>query len=139
MAKRQKVFGLPIGRRRRSPVPRMVAGGAALAAVPALVVPAVNRVGRTINKGHQLVGQATDVMDTASSLKQAVSEKKSTFGKVRAVISEMKKMGDSGGGGTPKLSHLIEQHTDVAVPRHVAYDQWTQFQTSGHLGSSPVL
>jgi hypothetical protein len=131
MAKRQKILGLPIGRRRRSRVPKMVAGGAALAAVPALVVPAVSKAGRTLSRGRQIANQATDIMDTATSMKQAVSGRRSTLGKVGAVISEVRKMGpdDGGGGRGTKLSHLIEQHTDVAVPRHVAYDQWTQFET----------
>jgi hypothetical protein len=132
VAKRQTVLGLPIGRKkkRRLPVPKMVAGGAALAAGSAVVVPTVAKVGQTINKGRKMANQATDIMDTATSVKQAVSSKKSTFGKVGAVISEMRKMGgDGGGGGRTKLSHLIEQNTNVAVPRHVAYDQWTQFET----------
>jgi uncharacterized membrane protein len=130
MAKRQTVLGLPIGKkRRRSPVPKMIAGGAALAAVPAVVVPTVTKVSRTFNKGRQVAEQATDILDTATSVKQAVSQKKSTFGKIRAVISEAKKIGgDKDGGRPPKLSHLIEQHTNVAVPRRVAYDQWTQFE-----------
>ena len=36
--------------------------------------------------------------------------------------------GDDGPQAPPKLSHIIEEHTEVAVPRQAAYDQWMRFQ-----------
>jgi uncharacterized membrane protein len=45
------------------------------------------------------------------------------------VISAARKIGGKGdGAGKPRLSHLIEQHTDIAVPRSNVYNQWTQFE-----------
>jgi uncharacterized membrane protein len=37
--------------------------------------------------------------------------------------------GDGGdeASGPPKLSHIIEEHIEVAVPRQAAYDQWMRF------------
>jgi uncharacterized membrane protein len=62
-------------------------------------------------------------------MKHAVAERTSTLGKVGAIVSEVRKIG--GGDETPKLSHLIEQHTDIAAPRSVVYNQWTQFESFG--------
>ncbi len=107
---------------------RSLVKGAALAAAPAVVAPVASKVVGGVARGRQLAGQATDVIQTASHIKQAVAGETSTLGKVGAVISEVRKIGD-GGDRPPKLSHLIEQHTDVAVPRSVAYDQWTQFES----------
>jgi uncharacterized membrane protein len=128
MAKRQKILGLPIGPRRRSPVPKMVAGGTALVAVPAVVMPAISKISRAVKRGRDFAGKATDIVDTASDVKQAVSEKRSLPGKVGAVITQLKAMGSASEGAAPRLSHVIEQHIDIAVPRDVAYDQWTQFE-----------
>ena len=33
-----------------------------------------------------------------------------------------------GKAGPPKLSHVIQEHIEVGVPRQVAYDQWMRFQ-----------
>jgi uncharacterized membrane protein len=74
------------------------------------------------------VRQMEDAAQSAESLKSAVSQRKSTLGKVGAAVSEVKKLTGGGGSGKTKLSHIIEAHIDVAVPRSVAYNQWTQFE-----------
>ncbi len=132
---RQRVLGLPIGKQRRSRGQMAKAAGAAVAtlAAPAVAVPVAKRVGKlahragnAVNKGQEMAGQASDMMDTASNVKDAVSSHSSTIGKVGGVISALG--GKAGGGGKPKLSHLIEQHTNITVPRSVAYNQWTQLE-----------
>ncbi len=107
---------------------RSLVKGAVLAAAPAVAAPAASRVVETVARGRQLASQATDLVDTASHVRHTVAEKSSAVGKVGAVVSGVRRMGGAS-DGKPKLSHVIEQHTDVAVPRSVAYDQWTQFET----------
>jgi uncharacterized membrane protein len=111
------------------------AAGAAVAtlAAPAVAVPVAKKVGHlahragdAVNKGQEMAGQASDVMNTASNVKDAVSSHSSTIGKVGAAVSALR--GKSDGGAKPKLSHLIEQHTDITVPRSVVYNQWTQLE-----------
>ncbi|MDQ2815190.1 MAG: SRPBCC family protein [Actinomycetota bacterium] len=133
---RQRVLGLPIGKQKRSRanMAKAVGAGAAMLAVPAIAVPAARkasgvakRAGDTINKGKDVAGKVSSAMDTASDVQQAVSSHSSTIGKVSGAIKAVKG-GGSGGGTKPKLSHLIEQHTDIAVPRSVVYNQWTQLK-----------
>ncbi len=127
---RQQVFGLPIGKQQRSRTQVAKAAGAAAAM---LAVPAARKAGRAahragdlVGKGKKVAGQASDAMDTATDIKQAVSSHSSTIGKIGGVISAVK--GGEGSGSKPKLSHLIEQHTDIAVARSVVYNQWTQLE-----------
>jgi uncharacterized membrane protein len=80
-----------------------------------------------VDKGQEMAGKAGDMMDTASNVKDAVSSHSSTIGKIGGLIKAVAKGGGSG-QGKPKLSHLIEQHVDVAVPRSNVYNQWTQFE-----------
>lgn len=133
---RQRVLGLPIGKQKRSraKMAKAVGAGAAMLAVPAVAVPAARkasgvakRAGDTINKGKDVAGKVSSAMDTASDVQQAVSSHSSTIGKVSGAIKAVKG-GGSGGGTKAKLSHLIEQHTDIAVPRSVVYNQWTQLK-----------
>src|SRR5579875_642896 len=127
MARRRRVMGLPIGRRRsRMKIAKRVGGAAALAAAP-LAVPAARRVvgmtrgaGQMVDQGQELAGKASKVMATAGSVSDAVSSRSSTLGKVGGVVAALAKGGKSGGGASkPKLAHLIEQHTDIADPRSV--------------------
>jgi uncharacterized membrane protein len=128
MARRRTVLGIPIGKKKPSIAPKVIAAGAGLAAVPALA--AARRAGGMVSSGREQVRKISDVADTASGIIGSVSEHSSTLGKVGAVIGEVRKLGGDGNGkGSPKLSHLIEEHIDVAVPRSVAYNQWTQFET----------
>lgn len=103
-------------------------------AAPAVAIPAARkashlakRAGDTVNAGKDLAGKVSGAMDTASDVQQAVSSHSSTIGKIGGAIKAAKG-GGSGGGTKAKLSHLIEQHTDIAVARTVVYNQWTQLE-----------
>jgi uncharacterized membrane protein len=102
--------------------------GAAVAVAAA--VPAVRKASGVMSRGRQVADQASNVMNAASTVKEEVSSHSSTIGKVGGMISAARKLGGKGKGGSgkPKLSHLIEQHTDIAVPRSNVYNQWTQFE-----------
>jgi uncharacterized membrane protein len=106
-------------------MPGGLTAGAALAALPQVV-----KVGKKVfdatRDGGGMVGKAKDVVQTATDVKDAVGMESSTLGKVKAAAGQVAKHSDS--GGKKKLSHLIEQHIDVAVPQAVAYAQWTQFE-----------
>jgi uncharacterized membrane protein len=134
---RQRVLGLPIGPKRKSPfeIVRKAGATAAVLAAPALAAPLARKVSsltkgaqEAVGKGQQLAGQASQVMETASGVKDAVSSHSSTIGKVGGAVKAIARGGKGGGGGKPKLAHLIEQHTDVAAPRSVVYNQWTQLE-----------
>lgn len=124
--KRGSILGL--GGRRRGGLSGSTVAGAAMAIAAA--VPVARRAGGVIGRGKEIAGQAGDVMDVASGIKNAVSSHSSTIGKVGGLVAEARKLGGSSSAGANKrkLSHLIEQHTDIAVPRSVAYNQWTQLE-----------
>lgn len=135
MARRRKVMGLPIGKKKPSMVPRALLAGAGLAAAVPAAVAGSRKLGDLASSGSEAVHKATgtaqqvaDVAKTAGNIKEAVGQHSSTIGKVAAVVGEVRKAG-GGGAQKPKLSHLIEEHTEIAVPRTVAYNQWTQFET----------
>ncbi|HLI24362.1 MAG TPA: SRPBCC family protein [Acidimicrobiales bacterium] len=135
---RQRIMGLPIGPKRTSPfdVVKKAGGTAALLVAPALAAPLARKIGdltrgagRAVEKGQRVAGQVSGAVETATDVKEAISSHSSTIGKVGGVVKALAGKGGSGGGGSkPKLSHLIEQHTDIAVPRSVVYNQWTQLE-----------
>jgi uncharacterized membrane protein len=104
-----------------------VAGGALAVAA---AIPAARKTSGVVNRGKEMAGQATDIIDKANMVKEEVSSHSTTIGKVGGVISAARKLGGKGTGGAskPKLSHLIEQHADIAMPRSNVYNQWTQFE-----------
>lgn len=146
MSRRKKIMGLPIGPKRRSRLPGMVAKGAAVAALPAIAgiasrvrdssheVPhplqrgeeAIDQGRDVMHRGKEIAGKARAVAGTVSNIKEATERHSSTIGKVGAAVRAAVK-GNSG-PEAPKLSHLIEQHADIAAPRRTVYDQWTQFE-----------
>jgi uncharacterized membrane protein len=139
---RQRVLGLPIGKQKPRYQVAKTAGAAAAILAPALAVPVarkaaptVRKVGRVargagdiVDKGQDMASKASDVMQTASNVKEAVSSHSSTIGKIGGLIKAVAKGGGKSGQSKPKLSHLLEQHVDVAVPRSNVYNQWTQFE-----------
>lgn len=141
---RQRVLGLPIGKKQR-PRHQAAKTAATVAAVvaPAMAMPVARKAiplakkvggatqgaGDAVHKGQEIAGKASDVMRTASDVKSSVSSHSTTVGKAAGLISAVAKSGKSkSDGNKPKLSHLIEHHTDIAVPRSVVYNQWTQFE-----------
>jgi uncharacterized membrane protein len=129
MAKRRraKVLGFPIGKKQPSPLqPLWVAGaGAALAAA----VPLARQAGHLVGRTREMAAPAARAIDRAREMQDAVASHATTIGKVGAAVGELSKLGKSSNGqGPAKLSHLIEEHTDIAVARTVAYNQWTQLE-----------
>jgi hypothetical protein len=141
MARRRKVLGLPIGRKRpRIPSKALVAAGAGIVGLPAAVAASrrlpgavssgadrVHRVQDAVASGTDKVRQISDIAEKAEKAKEAADQHSTKIGKVGAIVSQLSKMGGSG-DHPPKLSHLIEEHTEVAVPRTETYNQWTQFE-----------
>ncbi len=126
MAKRKKVLGLPVGKKQSSNLPKAMVAGAGLV-VPAFAL--ARRGGDLIGKSKAAAGkgrQVVDVAEKAQKVAEEIGRHSSSVGKVVSGVREISKL--SGAGGAPRLSHLIEAHTEVAVPRQVAYDQWTQFE-----------
>lgn len=127
MARRRKVMGLPIGKKKPAVGRRMLlAAGAGLAAVPG-VVAAVRKAAPLVSSGRESAEKLSDVAAKAGQLKDAIGGHTTSIGKLGAAVSELGHLGNND-GATPRLSHLIEEHKEIAVPRRVAYDQWTQFE-----------
>jgi uncharacterized membrane protein len=140
---RNTVFGLPLGKQKhpKRDLAMNVAKAAAVVAGPALLVPAAKKVkpvaeraskaagqaGDLMEKGKEAKGAVSEAMDTASGIKDAIDSHSSTIGKVAGVVKAVASKGGNK-GSKPKLSHLLEQHCDIAAPRRTVYDQWTQFE-----------
>ena len=128
MARRRTVLGIPVGKKKPRVSGRaLLAAGAGLAALPGAVATA-RKVGGLVSDGTHAASQASDLAHKAERVTDAIGQHGSTLGKIGAAVSEIGKL-SGGGDHPPKLSHVIEEHTDVAVPRQVAYNQWTQFET----------
>lgn len=128
MARRQKILGLPIGKKKsRVSARTLVAAGAGLAAALPGAVATARKVGDLVSSGSQAVETVSDLSQKADRMKEAIGQHGTTIGKIGAAVSEISKL-SGGDDGPPKLSHLIEEHTEIAVPREVAYNQWTQFE-----------
>jgi uncharacterized membrane protein len=132
--RRKRILGVPVGRAkprvRATDIARVgIMGAGALAAVPA-----AQRGIRAMGKVSEVAGKAGDALGTVKDMKQAVSSHSSTVGKAVGMVGAVSHMGQNGQSGSdddagkPKLAHLIEEHTDIAVPRSVAYNQWTEFE-----------
>ena len=132
--RRKKLLGVPVGRAKRrisaTDMARVgVMGAGALAAVPA-----AHRGIRAVGKASETAAKAGDVLGTMKDVKGAVSSHSSTVGKAVGLVAALRHMGNNGDSRSndisskPKLAHLIEEHTDISVPRSVAYNQWTEFE-----------
>lgn len=127
--RRQRIMGLPIGKRRQTfPVGKVIGlGGAAAAAAAA--APAARRA---FGRGREVAAQTEDIIGSAKHVADSVSSHSSSIGKVASAVGSIGKL-TSGGGKDgkdqkPRLAHLIEEHTDIAAPRAVVYNQWTQME-----------
>lgn len=118
--RRRRVLGVPVGRRKQNHLGRLAAAGASAVAL----VPVAQQAARAVQKTRSAARGASDVLDQLGSVKDAVSSHSSTVGKAAALVSTAR----HGGKNKPKLSHLIEEHTDIGVPRSVVYNQWTQME-----------
>lgn len=126
-AKRRRVLGLPIGKRRASfPLARASRLGA-LGVTAAAAVPAARRGMKALGGGHELMDRVGRAVHTGAGVTDAVSSHSSTIGKAARLLEVIKEL-RSGDDGKPRLAHLIEEHTDISAPRSVVYNQWTQLE-----------
>jgi uncharacterized membrane protein len=66
----------------------------------------------------------TDITDKVGDVQDAVSEASTPLGKAMAAAQAIS--GDD--GPTLKQRLIIQEQIDIAVPRRIVYDQWTQFE-----------
>jgi uncharacterized membrane protein len=111
---------MPFGRRGPSRLQKLVAVGSTAAAIVPLAEQAVHAVG----KARELSSGARQAKDRIQQIEEAVSSHSSTVGKAASLLNTARK----GGKDKPKLSHLIEEHTDIGLPRSTVYNQWTQLE-----------
>lgn len=128
--RRRKIMGIPVGRSRRRVPVRQLARAGAVGATALAAVPAARRGMQMAGKAEQITGKVSDVVGAVGNVEKAVSSHSSTVGKAVGLVGAVKRMGSNGNGGTnkPKLAHLIEENTEISVPRSVAYNQWTQME-----------
>jgi uncharacterized membrane protein len=77
-----------------------------------------------IEKGKDALGTVTDLGDKLDDVQEATSKASSPIGKVIAAVKAI----SGGGGPTKKARLIIQEQIDIAVPRRIVYDQWTQFE-----------
>src|SRR5205823_2755113 len=65
--------------------------------------------------------------DKVSEVSDKASSAKTPIGAAAAVAKGLKDSGRAETNSGKKLRHIIREQIDVAVPRRVAYNQWTQF------------
>jgi uncharacterized membrane protein len=141
LAERKKVLGVPVGAKRTDwdkvgGIAKV--GAAAVAAVVGTRLlgrgkDAVAQKGKQVKeKGRQLkeqgeeaVGKAHDLTDKATEVQDAADEASTPLGKAMKVAQALSGDGD---GTTTKQRLIIQDQIDIAVPRHIVYDQWTQFE-----------
>jgi uncharacterized membrane protein len=77
-----------------------------------------------LEQGKDAVGSVTDITDKVEDVQDAVSEASTPMGKAMAAAKAIS--GDDG----PLLKQrlIIQEQIDIAVPRRIVYDQWTQFE-----------
>lgn len=82
--------------------------------------------GQMVQKGEEVVERGRDAMGAVTKVAEQVSGATSAVGRLKGSIPGM---GSSDGdeGTTKKQRLIIQEHIDVAVPRDVAYEQWTKF------------
>ena len=111
---------MPFGKRGPSRLEKMVAIGSTAVAIVPLAEQAVHAVG----KARELSSGARQAKERFQQVEEAVSSHSSTLGKAASLLNTARK----GGKDKPKLSHLIEEHTDIGLPRSTVYNQWTQLE-----------
>jgi uncharacterized membrane protein len=141
LAQRKKVLGVPVGSKRTDwgkvgGIAKV--GAAAVAAVVGTKLLSrgtdaaaqkgeeLKQKGRDVKeKGEEAVGKVGDLTDKVAEVQDAADEASTPIGKAMKVAQALS--GD-GGGTTTKQRLIIQDQIDIAVPRHVVYDQWTQFE-----------
>jgi uncharacterized membrane protein len=74
-------------------------------------------------KGEEKVDTVTDLKDKAEDVQEATAEASTPVGKAMKAAQALS--GDD--GPTKKQRLIIQEQIDIAVPRRIVYDQWTQF------------
>jgi uncharacterized membrane protein len=153
LTERKKVLGLPIGSKRTDwgkvasygaaavaavAGSRMLLGGkngdggededgeddGPLAAVAAKGEQLSDKGSDLLEQGKDAVGSVTDITDKVEDVQEAVSEASTPLGKAMAAAKAIS--GDDGPLFKQRL--IIQEQIDIAVPRRIVYDQWTQFE-----------
>ena len=127
LSKRSKVLGVPLGRKRTNWKKVAVLGASAASSV-AGGIGAKRKASSGLGKGKELLDKVTSAGDQAGSVGKAMAGAASPVGKV----AEAAKSLGSGGSASDdrnvqKLRMIIRESIEVAVPKTVAYNQWTQF------------
>jgi uncharacterized membrane protein len=141
MAERRKVLGVPVGSKRTDW--DKVAGAAKVGAAAVAAVVGTKLLSRVKDaaadkaraakqkgtelkaKGEDALGTVTDLEDKAREAQDAAAEASTPLGKVMKVAQTLS---DGDGGITTKQRLIIQDQIDIAVPRRIVYDQWTQFE-----------
>jgi uncharacterized membrane protein len=74
-------------------------------------------------KGEEKLDTVTDLKDKAEDVAEATEEASTPVGKAMKAAQALS--GDD--GPTKKQRLIIQEQIDIAVPRRIVYDQWTQF------------
>jgi uncharacterized membrane protein len=141
LAERKKVLGVPVGSKRTDwdkvgGIAKV--GAAAVAAVVGTKLLSrgkdaavqkgeqVKEKGRQAKqKGEEAAGKVRDITDKVADVQDAADEASTPVGKAMKVAQALSSNGD---GTTTKQRLIIQDQIDIAVPRRVVYDQWTQFE-----------
>ncbi len=131
LTKRSRVLGLPVGRR-RTDWRKVAMLGVGAASSIAGGIGAKRKGSQGLAKGKEMLGNVTSVSEQAGSIGKAMSGASSPIGKVTAAVKSTASDGADGGGknggrNVKKLRMIIRETIEVAVPKTVAYNQWTQF------------
>jgi uncharacterized membrane protein len=141
LTERKKVLGVPVGSKRTDwdKVASIAKLGAAAAAgvlgtkllrrgkdAASQKTQQLKEKGKQVmGRGEEAVGKARDLTDKAAEVQDAADEASTPVGKAMKVAQALSGDGD---GTTTKQRLIIQDQIDIAVPRRIVYDQWTQFE-----------
>jgi uncharacterized membrane protein len=141
LAERKKVLGVPVGAKRTDwdkvgGIARIGAAAAAAVVGTKLLSRGKDAVAQKSEqvkakgehlkeRGEEAVGKARDLTDEVAEVQDAADEASTPIGKAMKVAQALSGNGD---GTTTKQRLIIQDQIDIAVPRRIVYDQWTQFE-----------
>lgn len=134
--RRSRVAGLPIGPKHTdwAKLARLGAGAVAAVGMSGAAKKLKGKASDVADHGRNAMDSATDVADTVGEARDGAAGKSTGIGSVLGAFKSMGGDGgsdDQNGGGNGNLKKqrlIIQEQVDVAVPKRVAYNQWTQFE-----------